>query len=354
MEEVPGKTGLTHILVRELADFRITASPLDPGFRFEDLLFKINDCSVIKANSRRQVYHLQTTHGGYFLKRSSLVRTKDRLRHFLLPRRRWAEWRNLHRLSRAGIPAARPVARGTSRSAPRRSFFILTEALPGKHIAFNSRSNAHSLGEYAAFLHGSRVYHADLNRSNILAGLDGRLYLLDVQEAYFLPWLPRRLRIFNLGCLLFNFCSLDDPEAWAREFLAGYRRASAQDVTLPEIIAAARRRQDRRFRSRSKRCCKNSTEFEILTGRPLAGYKRRDFSWTPEQLRAAQQIRPGDQTGAGICTSRRVLKAAAQETFAPGPVPGQLEDVAGPAGAKYWCSPRPGIFQGNGKTLFCE
>jgi len=289
VEEVPGKTSLTNVLFRELADFRITASPLEPGFRFEDLRFKINDCSVVKENSRRQVYHLQTPHGGYFLKRSSLERTKDRLRHCLLPRRRWAEWRNLHRLSQARIPAARPVARGISGNAQRRSFFILTEAVPGKHIAFNSLSNAHSLGEYAAFLHGSRVYHADLNRSNILAGLDGRLYLLDVQEAYFLPWLPRRLRIFNLGCLLFNFCSLDDPEAWARELLAGYCRASAQEVTIPEIVAAARRRQDRRFRSRSKRCCKNSTEFEILTGRPLRGYKRRDFSWTPEQLRAAQQ-----------------------------------------------------------------
>jgi len=289
VEEVPGKTCLTNILVRELADFRITASPLAPGFRLEDLLSEINDCRVVKENSRRQVYCLQTAHGGYFLKRSSLVRAKDRLRHFLLPRRRWAEWRNLHRLRRARIPAARPVARGMSESSPHPSFFILTEAVPGTHIAFNSLSHARSLGEYAAFLHGSRVYHADLNRRNLIAGLDGRLYLLDVQEAYFFAWLPRRLRIFNLGCLLFNFCSLDDPDQWARDFLAGYRRAAAQDVTTAEIVAAARRRRDCRFRSRSKRCCRNSSEFEILSGRPLRGYKRRDFSWTPEQLRAAQQ-----------------------------------------------------------------
>ena len=289
MEEAPGKTCLTNILFRELAGFRISASPLDPGFRLEDLLTDVYDCRVVKENNRRQVYQLHTTHGDYFLKRSSLVRTKDRLRHFLLPRRRWAEWRNLHRLSRAHIPAARPVAKGMSPGSHPRAFFVLTEAVPGTHIVFNSLSNAHSLGEYAAFLHGSRVYHADLNRRNLITGLDGRLYLLDAQEAYFLPWLPRRLRISNLGCLLFNFCCLDDPERWAREFLAGYRRAATEKVTISEIVATARRRQDRRFRSRSKRCCKNSTEFEILTGRPLRGYKRRDFNWTLEQLQAALQ-----------------------------------------------------------------
>ena len=108
----PDKTCLKRDLARKLADYRITASPLNPEFRFEDLLSKVNECRVVKANSRRQVYHLQTTAGGYFLKRSTLVRAKDRLRHFILPRRRWAEWRNLHRLRQAQVPAARPLLKG--------------------------------------------------------------------------------------------------------------------------------------------------------------------------------------------------------------------------------------------------
>jgi tRNA A-37 threonylcarbamoyl transferase component Bud32 len=289
VDEPSGKTCLTSILIRELAEFRITASHLDRGFRLEELLPDVLNCRVVKEDNRRQVYHLQTARGGYFLKRSSLVRTKDRLRHFLLPRRRWAEWRNLHRLNRAQIPAARPVARGISTSSHRRSFFVLTEEVPGTHIAYNSIPDAHSLGEYAGFLLGRRVYHADLNRKNLITGRDGRLYLLDVQEAYFLPWLPHRLKISNLGRVLFNFCSLDNPEPWAREFLAGYRGEAAEKVTASEVIAAARRHQDRRFRSRSKRCCKNSTQFEVLSGPPLRGYKRRDFNWTIQQLRAAQQ-----------------------------------------------------------------
>jgi len=49
--------------------------------------------------------------GGYFLKRSILIRTKDQVRHFFLPQRRWAEWRNFHRLHAARIAVSSPVLR---------------------------------------------------------------------------------------------------------------------------------------------------------------------------------------------------------------------------------------------------
>jgi tRNA A-37 threonylcarbamoyl transferase component Bud32 len=283
------KTCLKSDLARELADFRITASPLNSGFHFEDMLSEVNACWVVKENNRRQVYHLQTPGGGYFLKCSSLVRTKDRLRHFLLPRRRWAEWRNLHRLRHAQISAARPVARGLSKTAPSPAFFVLTEAVPGMHIAFNSLQDACSLGQYAAGLHRRRVYHADLNRKNFILNPAGELYLLDVQEVYFLPWMPRRLKINNLGRIIFNLCSLDDPEPWLVKFLEGYNWGLSKNVKVSEVITAAWRHQRRRYRSRSKRCCKSSTQFEILKSRHLRGYKRRDFSWGAQELQQAEE-----------------------------------------------------------------
>jgi tRNA A-37 threonylcarbamoyl transferase component Bud32 len=289
LDGTPSTTCLTSTLVRELAGFQITASPLDPDFQLEVLLSEVYACRVVKENIRRQVFHLQTAHGGYFLKRSLLVRTKDRMRHSLLPRRRWAEWRNLHRLRDLKIPAARPVARGLSKSSHPKAFFLLTEEVPGRHIAFDSLSNAQSLGEYAALLHERRVYHADLNRKNLILDPDDRLCLLDVQEAYCLPWLPRRLRISNLGRVLFNFCSLDAPERWATRFLKGYSQRGPKISDISEIIEAAQRHRERRFRSRSKRCCKNSTQFEILNNRHLRGYKRRDFSWGAKELQLAEE-----------------------------------------------------------------
>ena len=289
MDKASSKTGLKSGLAGELTDFRITVSPLSPGFQFEDMLSEVIECRVVKENNRRQVYHLQTTDGGYFLKRSSLVRTKDRLRHFLLPRRKWAEWRNLHRLRLAQIPAARPLAKGQSKSSHPQSYWVLTEQVAGTHIPINSLTNACSLGQYAAFLHRCRVYHADLNRKNFILNLDGRLFLLDAQEVYFLPWMPRRLRINNLGRMIFNLCSLDDPEPWVTKFLEGYHQSVSKKVTLSEVIEAARRHQHRHYRSRSKRCCKNSTQFVIIKNRHLCGYKRREFNWGAPELHQAEE-----------------------------------------------------------------
>jgi len=289
VDKASSKTCLKSDLARELADFRITASPLNSEFHFEDLLSHVSECRVVKANNLRQVYHLQSPDGGYFLKRSFLVRTKDRVRHFLLPRRRWAEWRNLHRLRRAQVPAARPLAKGQSKISHPKSYFVLTEQVPGTHIPINSLANAGSLGQYAAWLHRCRVYHADLNRKNFILTPEGELILLDAQEVYFLPWMPRWVRVNNLGRIIFNLCALDAPEPWVVKFLEGYNRGLSKSVNVSEVIEAARRHQRRRYRSRSKRCCKNSTQFEIVKNRQLQGYKRKDFSWGAQELQQAEE-----------------------------------------------------------------
>ena len=289
MDKTPSKNCLKSDLARELADYRISASPFNPGFEFESLLSEVHECRVVKENNRRQVYYLQTIAGGYFLKHSSLIRTKDRVRHFLLPRRRWAEWRNLHSLMHARIPAARPLAKGQSKAAHPRSYFVLTGQVPGTHISTNSPADARKLGQYVAYLHHHRVFHADLNRKNFILSPEGKFYLLDAQEVYFLPWMPRRLRINNLGRVIFNLCSRDDPEPWAARFLAGYHQDLSKEVSLAEVIQASRRHLHRHYRSRSKRCCKNSTQFEIIKSRHLHGYRRREFSWGSPQLQQADE-----------------------------------------------------------------
>ncbi len=186
------------------------------------------------------------------------------------------------------MPAARPLAKGQFKISHATSYFVLTEQVAGSHIPINSLVNAQSLGQYAAFLHRRRVYHADLNRKNFILNPQGELYLLDAQEVYFPPWMPHRLRVNNLGRMIFNLCSLDDPEPWVTEFLQGYNQGLSTNVKHSEVIAAARRHQHRRYRSRSKRCCKNSTGFEILKDQDLHGYKRRDFSWEARDLQQAE------------------------------------------------------------------
>jgi len=288
VDKASSKNCSTSDLTRKLADCRITVSPLNQGFEIGNLLSNISECKIVKKNNRRQVYYLQTIDAGYFLKFSSLVRTKDRVRHFLLPRRRWAEWHNLHRLRQTRVPAARPVAKGQSKNGHPKYYFILTEQVAGVHIPINSEIYARQLGQYAGFLHRRSVYHADLNRKNFILDSQGEFYLLDAQQVYFPPWMPHRLRVNNLGRLAFNFCSLQEPEPWMTEFIRGYNQGAPKNIKAWEVIEAARGHQHRRYRSRSKRCCKNSTDFEILKNKHLHGYKRRDFSWGTPELKQAE------------------------------------------------------------------
>ncbi len=278
--------GSMEILRRKLAGFKVAVSPSYSDLTLEHLLADVQDCHIIKKNNRRRVFYLKTSQGSYFLKFSTLLRGKDQLRHFLLPGRRWAEWLNLHRLRKAHIAAASPVMKGESEDSSSKGFFILTEKVCGTPFQ-TSVTDAGKFGEYMALLHSRGIYHIDLHPDNIIVQPDGQFCLIDVQEVYFLPWLPRRLRIHNLGKIFSGIDTQIVPESWSADFLAGYNLNQRSPVYVSELVRAAERHQQRRFRSRGRRCCKNSTEFAIVKQKDLRGYRRRDFKWGLTELREA-------------------------------------------------------------------
>jgi tRNA A-37 threonylcarbamoyl transferase component Bud32 len=270
-----------------LAGCHVTQSPLSPGGSLDGLMDEVTSCQIIKETNRRQVYHLRTPTKGYFLKLSTLARKKDRRRHFFLPNRKWAEWRNLHRLLLAEIPAAIPVLKGENKATDPEMFFLLTEEIQGEPFSIKSAADARKIGNYAATLHSHGVYHTDLNRNNIIVTPEGRFRLIDVQEVIFLPWIPHRLRVHNLGRILFNFYSPSDPEQWAGELLKSYNKDSSKLLDASAVFKAAGRHQQRKYRSRARRCCKNSTEFVGVKKDGLKGYRRRSFHWDEQDLRQA-------------------------------------------------------------------
>ena len=265
----------------------MTTSPHVPNFSLVELMAEVTSCLVIKDSVRRQIFYLQTPSGGYFLKLSTLIRRKDRRRHFLMPSRKWAEWRNLHRLLDAGIATAKPVMKGESKGAFPPMFFLLTAEVSGRPLTINSAADAAILGEYVAMLHSNGILHADLHPDNIIINSEGQACLIDVQEVYLLPWMPRWLRVRNLGWLCFNLGSFIDPLDRVAEFLNSYNRKIFDQINIHELKKASDRHQQRKYRSRSKRCCKNSTEFVVVKGNEIKGFKRREFSWGVKQLQQA-------------------------------------------------------------------
>ncbi len=277
---------LTRLLI-DIAAFQTQTSRYFPDFDLDRIRSEIIDQRVIKQNDRRQVYCFQTADGSYFLKLSRLIRTKDRLRHFFLPVRKLAEWRNLNRLADANIKAALPVMKGSGKGSQGKSFFVITEKVDGLPLSCAIPEMATIMGGFVAYLHRRGVYHADLHPANILVRPDKTLCIIDAQEVYFLPWMPRRWRINNLAGLYFHLKPSSRNPQWTDEYLSAYNHGQKLPVTASELSHAARCYQDKRFRSRTKRCCKNSTEFEILKYNNLCGYKRRDFTWDEHDLRNA-------------------------------------------------------------------
>jgi len=277
----------TTALRRELSGFQETPSCLFPDFVLDHILTEVTFCKVVKDSDKRQVFYLQAPCGEFFLKRSILIRDKDRLRHLLLPRRRWAEWRNLHKLRAIRISAASPVLKGEKRGVRPEVFFLVTEKVDGSPLRYESLAIAETLGQYIALLHLRGVYHADLHPENLIIKNNGQPCLIDVQQVFFLPWLPRRIRVYNLGKLYFRIRSQLQSESWTAAFLRGYNNMGKKHITAFEFQKAADRHQQIHYRSRSKRCYKNSTEFAVVKGIDFRGFKRKGFRWGQRELQQA-------------------------------------------------------------------
>ncbi|MEA1948376.1 MAG: lipopolysaccharide kinase InaA family protein, partial [Thermodesulfobacteriota bacterium] len=150
----------------ELLVFHTKKSPLFSDVTLDTIFRNSLGCKVIKNTEKRQVFYIQTSKGDYFLKLSRLIRKKDRVRHLILPRRRWAEWRNLHKLNMLGIEAAKPVIKGEKREQRPKSFFILTKKVDGISLNEQIIPDPENLGKFFATLHLRGIYHADFHPGN--------------------------------------------------------------------------------------------------------------------------------------------------------------------------------------------
>jgi tRNA A-37 threonylcarbamoyl transferase component Bud32 len=274
-------------LLHELAGFKKTCSADAPDISLERILSEVTDCRIIKKNIRRQVYSLQTPLGNYFLKIIILVRFKDRLRHFLLPFRKWTEWRNIHRLRAARIDVAQALIRGADQRQKPKKYFILTAKVDGTPFQPGCAADLKKVGEFLAYLHSRGIYHADLHPANIIIKPDHQPCLIDTQQVYRLPLIPRWLRIYNLGKIFTHLHRLPDNHSLLEQFLRSYNRGQKKPVSVSELIAAMSHHRRRRYRSRTKRCFKNSTDFVVIRQSKLRGFKRRDFVWEERDLRHA-------------------------------------------------------------------
>ena len=270
-------------LMGELAGYQIWTSPGCKHLGLRDIFNDARGHRIIKKNSRKQVILIKTDSGNFFIKLCFLTRTKDRRRHLFLPHRRWAEWNNLHKLKARELDAAEPVIRGQNFAQDPKRFFIITKAVEGDTLNNEVAVNPVLLGAFFAKLHQKGFYHADLHPGNLIVKPDGQPVLIDAQEIFFLKKIPRWLRSYNLGKLYLALKSTT-PGGWFDEFLRTYNNEFKRSVHIRDIRAASAKHYKKHIKSRTKRCLKNTSEFEVFKTRQHKIYKRKDFTWSKTDI----------------------------------------------------------------------
>ncbi len=156
------------------------------------------------------------------------------------------EARALARARRLGLPVPELVGSGRRWIATR----FLANARPAR------REDLMLILPVVEALHDRGMLHRDLHLGNLLV-VDGRVVVLDLQRAMFAPKLPRALRNRELGFL-------------------GYSLGEPLPDELAHVRKWVRRRAHEHWRSRTRRCLKESSSFAAFEAKGVTGFRRRD------------------------------------------------------------------------------
>ena len=250
---------------------------------------------VIKVSKWRWAA-LLTLPGGrrIFLKRDRTKGGLEYLKYLFLPSKARKEWAIAVELEKRNLPVPQPLGwMEKTRLGVVRESYYLSEARGTGLTAFDTPEQLRApsiiehLARHTKTFHDGGLYHRDFHAGNLLWENDS-LLLTDLHSASILGTLSLRKRLWNLTHLFHSA-----REAWGekeqREFLDVYFGGEAPALRrntefLQRIHRGMDRLQKRQWRSRTKRCLKNSTEFSFEKEGNLTVFRRRDFSL--DELRA--------------------------------------------------------------------
>lgn len=265
--------------------------------------------SVVKKNMVRTVLRVEAEGMPLYIKRYHSSGLVEAVKSLLLPSRARSEWEAMARLSALGIPTAKPLFFGERRAAGvlKGAYFAAAEIEDAVDFgAFVQRAVATgawerelkealygNLAELTRALHAAGVRHGDYHLGNILVQTHGapRVYLIDLHTVSFPRTLSRGARILNLARVAEVLSKLDGG-AYLDFFLEHYRKgASSIAPSLKdlrdEVMRIVHRLDLRRFKSRTRRCLKESTEFTRIRREGYVVRFRRTFD--PEKILEAIQ-----------------------------------------------------------------
>ncbi len=217
-------------------------------------------------------------------------KTKDwleYLKYLILPSKARKEWFVAYRLRKRRLPVPRPLGwiekgrRGSVEESLYLSEVLGTGGTASERLdTLRNESMVRQLADTVRHFHHSGLTHDDLHIGNFL-WVKGALFLTDLHSASIHQALSLKRRLWNITHLFHSLRSFW-LEKEQRAFLEIYFEKEVgplqkMEAFLQHIHHGMDRLQRRQWRSRTKRCLKNSTEFLFEKEGELTVFRRRDF-----------------------------------------------------------------------------
>jgi tRNA A-37 threonylcarbamoyl transferase component Bud32 len=216
-------------------------------------------------------------------------RTKDWiefLKYLILPTKARKEWFIAYQSQKRHLDVPKPLGwmeRG--RWGLVSESFYLSEAV-GSGVSLidsvhaGARFPFEELVKAVKGMHTNGLFHRDLHGGNFL--WDGHsLFLTDLHRAGFVKTLSFKRRLSNLSHLFHSLRSTWEEKDQERFIDLFFREEPVsphqKDVFLEQIRSDMGRLQKKQWKSRTRRCVKESTEFAVERGKGCRSYHRRDY-----------------------------------------------------------------------------
>ena len=222
-----------------------------------------------------------------FLKRDRSKGWLEYLKYVLLPSRGRKEWLTASQLEARNVSIPKPLGwmERWDHGFVRESYYISEAVGSGvpyieDAVQLANRDSIVQLARAVKKIHDSGLLHKDFHAGNFL--WDGKSFILsDLHGAKIVRSLSLNQKLWMLSHLFHSLRSRWGEEGQAT-FMGTYFEENplsdqTREACLRTIHLRMDRLQKRQWRSRTKRCLKESTEFTIEKGREGVYYRRRDL-----------------------------------------------------------------------------
>ncbi len=261
-----------------------------PSDFFEDPLTCIQKAGgkILKSSKWRWAALLSFPNGGrVFLKRDKTKDWTEGLKYLVFPSRGQREFFIASRLAAKGLPVPKPLGwiERVRKGWVRESYY-LSEAV-GTGVSFIEEvaksKESRSIAEIATVVKKFQLaglFHRDLHGGNFLWQGES-LILTDLHGAKIVQSVSSRRRLWNLSHLFHSLRSMwgeeEQLQFLERYFEGALDRSREREILYRKIRPIMDDLQVKQWRSRTKRCWKESTEFTVEKEREIRYFRRRDF-----------------------------------------------------------------------------